>query len=572
MTGEFTWRCPWDDVRRPEVVGWDGRVDNREELLLQLGDLLQGETSSQALVRAAYERWGLSGLARVIGDWSVVIRDPAGRRIVLASDFAGVRPLYYCQRPGSIVWADRLDTLVSKTRTETLDETFIAAFLLLGGCPSRTPYVGVHVVAAGQIVCVTADGVERHRLWKPPVADVIRYSDERRYDEQFLTLFRDGVRARLQTDAPAVAELSGGLDSSAVVCMANRLIESRAVPCPKIGSVSYVHRGSLDLPFIRDVEEFCGIDGIHLSTHDSALISAEDMSGAMPAESGPLDRSTAEAARSMGARVFLTGQNGDLATGNWFDDSLQVAAPLRRGQLGRMFRDALGWSKVTRLPVLWILARAMRAALGAPFASPDLYVSGGERTQPHENLSLAARLRSRIGVEPERLFSTEWMQAPPERRSHFRALSLLQELRPLQRPDAFRALDYTHPFAHRPLVEFLMSIPPDVLCRPGEPRRMMRRALGAMWPAKLRARRSKSLFGVPYFEALKPLVRSLLDERQWQVVERGWVDAGSLASRLEKLRAGLDCNEPQLRQIILLECWLRNRWSASSSVAAARAS
>jgi len=77
---------------------------------------------------------------------------------------------------------------------------------------------------------------------------------------------------------------------------------------------------------------------------------------------------------------------------------------------------------------------------------------------------------------------------------------------------------------------------------------------------------------VPYFEALKPLVGSLLDQRQWQVVERGWVDGRSLASRLDKLRAGLDCHEPQLRQIILLECWLRNRWPASSCEAAARAS
>jgi asparagine synthase (glutamine-hydrolysing) len=571
MTGEFTWRWSLNEVQRPEVLGWDGRIDNRSDLLLQLRDLLQGDTSSEALLRAAYERWGLSGLGRVIGDWSAVIRDPAGRRIVLASDFAGVRPLYYCRRPGSIAWADRLDTLVAKSGIETLDETFIAAFLLLGACPARTPYAGIDVVPAGQAVCVTADGADLHRVWRPPLADVIRYSDERRYDEQFLTLFQEGVRARLQTEAPAVAELSGGLDSSSVVCMASRLIESGSVTCPRLRSISYVHQGSLDVPFIGEIEQFCGVDGVHLSMHDVALISAQDISGAMPAEAGPLDRAASDAARSMGARVFLTGQNGDLATGNWFDDSLQVAAPLRRAQIGRMCREALAWSRVVRLPVLWIVARAMRAAIGPPFASGDFYVSGGE-AKPHGNLSIAAGLQARISIEPGRLFSTEWMQAPPERRSHFRALSLLQELRPLQRPEALRPLDYTHPFAHRPLVEFLMSVPPDVLCRPGEPRRMMRRALGAMWPAKLRARRSKSLFGVPYFEALKPLVGSLLDERHWQVVERGWVDAGSLATRLKKLRAGLDCHEPQLRQIILLECWLRNRWPASSREVAARAS
>jgi asparagine synthase (glutamine-hydrolysing) len=571
MTGEFTWRRPLADIQRPEVLGWDGRIDNREDLRLQLGDLLQGDTSAPALVRAAYERWGVPGLGRVIGDWSVVLRDPAGQRIVLASDFAGVRPLYYCRRAGSIVWADRLETLVQKTGTDALDETFVAAFLQLGACPGRTPFAGVHLVPAGRAICVTAAEADPQTFWTAPLDDVIRYSDERRYDEQFLALFREAVRVRLQTDAPAVAELSGGLDSSSVVCMAKQLVDAGAVPCRTVGSISYVHRGSLDAPFIEEVERHCGIEGVHVSTHEAALISAGDIADAMPAESGPLDRSAAEAARALGAQVFLTGQNGDLATGNWFDDSLQVAGPLRRGQLARTCREALAWSRVVRFPVLWILARAMRAAAGPRFGASALYVGGGE-AKPGGGTSMAPGLLARTNTEPAQLFATDWMQAPPERRSHFRALSLLQDLRPLQRPEALRGLDYTHPFAHRPLVEFLMSVPPDVLCRPGEPRRLMRRALGGLWPAKLRARRSKSLFGVPYFEALKPLVSSLLHERQWRVAERGWVDPASLASRLEKLRAGLDCNEPQLRQIILLECWLRNRWPAPALEASARAS
>ena len=74
------------------------------------------------------------------------------------------------------------------------------------------------------------------------------------------------------------------------------------------------------------------------------------------------------------------------------------------------------------------------------------------------------------------------MQAPPERRKHFHALSMMLELRTLQAPEPLQHLDYTHPFAHRPLVEFLMSVPADVLCRPGEPRRLMRRALSDQWP------------------------------------------------------------------------------------------
>ena len=151
------------------------------------------------------------------------------------------------------------------------------------------------------------------------------------------------------------------------------------------------------------------------------------------------------------------------------------------------------------------------------------------------------------------------MQAPPERRKYFRALSTTLELRALQAPEHLQGFDYTHPFAHRPLVEFLMAVPANVLCGPGEPRRLMRSALSDMWPVKLRTRRSKGLFNAPWQEALRPVAGALLKARHLNSVERGFVDGTSVRSRLERLSAGLECNQSQLRQIILLELWLRNR-------------
>jgi len=141
------------------------------------------------------------------------------------------------------------------------------------------------------------------------------------------------------------------------------------------------------------------------------------------------------------------------------------------------------------------------------------------------------------------------------------------DLRRLQPPEPLQHLDYTHPFAHRPLVEFLMTVPADVLCRPGEPRKLMRRALSDLWPPKLRKRRSKGLFDAPWLEALRPIARHLFKAPQLEVAERGCVDRTSVLSRLERLSAGLDCNEPQLRQIILLELWLRNHRQSQPSAA-----
>jgi hypothetical protein len=87
----------------------------------------------------------------------------------------------------------------------------------------------------------------------------------------------------------------------------------------------------------------------------------------------------------------------------------------------------------------------------------------------------------------------------------------------------------------------------------------MRSAFSDFWPLKLRDRRSKGVFNTPWQESLRPVARALVRAKQLQVVERGFVDRASVRSRLERLCHGLDCNEFQLRQIIMLELWLRNR-------------
>lgn len=551
---------PNERHERTEVLFWDGRLDNRGDLLLLLADSLRGETGNAALARAAHERWGTDGFVRLIGDWSIVIHDHVNRAIVLASDFAGVRPLYYCVQSGGVYWSGRLQSLVDATRISELDEQYVRGFLLFGGCPNRTPYEGIHSVPAGHAVCVSSEGTKIHRFWSLPIGDVVRYRSQRRYEEELRALFREAVSVRLQTESPVLAELSGGLDSSSVVSMANHLMQSGAARATRLTGVSYVWKNSLDEPFIHEMEEFCGIEGVHISTHDVPVIAADQVGHGMPEVFQPLRASTAAIADALGATTILTGQGGDLMMGNWFDDSLQVAASLRRLRMSKAWKESLAWSRILRRPVYSILWQGFRAAFPPSLAPAAIYAApDGSYAPKNTETSLPCLAESEI------FFSNAWMKATPERRKYLRCLSMLLELRQLQVPEPLQHLNYTHPFAHRPLVEFLMAVPPDVLCRPGEPRKLMRSTLSDLWPAKLRTRRSKGLFNVPWQEALRPLASTLLKAKQLHSVERGFVDRASVLSRLERLCAGLDCNESQLRNIILLELWLHNRAQGESA-------
>jgi asparagine synthase (glutamine-hydrolysing) len=543
---------------RTEILHWDGRLDNRSDLLSRLRDSLNGDTTNEAIARAAYERWGTEGLVQLIGDWSLVIRD--WECTVLASDFAGVRPLYYHVQDGRVQWSSRLQSLVEETGITDLDEQYIAGFLTLGGCANRTPYKGIYSVPPGHAVCVSLRGTTIKRFWSMPIGDTICYQDKRRYEEELRALFREAVAVRLQSESPVLAELSGGLDSSSVVCMADDLIRSGAVNASRLESVSFSWKNSLDEPFIRAVESHCGVRGARISTDDVPFISEAQVSGAMPEAFQSLLTSVAATARQFGARTILTGQNGDLLMGNWFDDSLQVTASLRRFQPGRAIGEALAWSKILHFPVYRILWQAAQAAL-PPTLTPAAIYTNGDGSYAPKSVETSLTL-----PEPANTFSNDWLQAAPERRKYFYYLSMALELRTLQTPEPLQHLDYTHPFGHRPLVEFLMTIPVDVLCRPGEPRRLMRSAFADLWPNKLRERRSKGSFNAPWQQASRPLARALLKTKKLHAVERGFVDRDSLRTRLERLCLGLDCNESQLRQIILLELWLRNRTAHSTQL------
>ena len=169
---------------RIEVLHWDGRLDNRDDLLLRLRDSLAGDNSNAAIARATYERWGVDGLVHLIGDWSVVIHDRDKSSTVLASDFAGVRPLYYHVDAGHVRWSSSLQTLVAVTEISELDEQYVAGFLMFGGYPNRTPYKNISSVPPGHAVCVSPKGTTIRRFWSMPIGDVIQYQNQHRYEEE----------------------------------------------------------------------------------------------------------------------------------------------------------------------------------------------------------------------------------------------------------------------------------------------------------------------------------------------------------------------------------------------------
>jgi len=545
-------------------ITFDGRLDNREDLILVLRDKLRGNDGDPALALATYAQRGGGGFAGLIGDWSLAIWDASQEYMILASDFAGARPLYYCCSGPCIWWSTRLKPLVQWAGAYEIEEEYVAGYLQYGGCPNRTPFRGIFSVPPGHYLTASCRGLEIRSFWQMPIGNVIRYHQESDYEERLRELFRDAVRSRLRTDAPVLAELSGGLDSSSVVCMASDLTKSGGAKAPQIVTVTYERSNSVDTRFYRGVEEWCGNKSVHLSTADYAFLTETHVGDSLPAFWEELHTAVACTARQRGARVLLTGSLGDLVMGNSWDDSAQVLGLFRAGRIRAALRQTAAWSKALRVPITWVLWRLSSSAMLASATGP---VSQGtiDRRVPTDD-SIARSFGARHGLsDPHRFFSPAWTQAPPERREYFRSLAESLELRKLQPPEPLMHLSFTHPFAHRPLLAYLSAIPSEILCGPGQRRRLMRRAFSPFWPPSLRVRGSKDSFGAVFYAALRPIATQMLsDLKRLKVVERGYIDPSHLRTRLERLVHSLECNQPQLRHIILLELWLRRLGSNDS--------
>jgi asparagine synthase (glutamine-hydrolysing) len=542
---------------------WDGRLDNRENLFLQVSRQVARASFSNAMAALmVFARRSADGLRELTGDWSVAIWDAPDRTMVLASDYAGIRPLYYYRDSHCLRWSSSLIHLVQWIGSAALDVDFAARFLMSRAVPGRTPYSGIHPVPPGSAVCVSAKGVSTARFWHLPVHQGIRLEDDRDYEEGLRNLFREAVQARLHTDTPVCAELSGGLDSSSVVCMASDILPSPLKPV----TFSYTYEGSRDDRYFQEVERACHLEGIHLQLNEFSLVTAAQSGGAAPGWWEPRNAELARRMEQLGARVLLTGQVGDLIMGNLGDDSDQVAEPLRRGHLRQAVREAFAWSRaleVSLYSTLWRGARTAYSSWTAPTVT-DIWSGPASPFTTMDSLTPAMRARVTDG-ESESGVNLRWREAAPSCRRRFRMLGQMLEGRMLQTPEPLQAFSYTHPFAHRPLVEFMMAIPPDRVCRPGEPRRLMRRAFAGLLPGAILKRRTKAAFTQSYRQALLPLAAGLAAQPAGiRVVELGYVESASLAERLTRFSQGLECNDTQLRQIILFEYWLRNRERADS--------
>lgn len=550
---------PEDEFDRQPLIGAGGRLtvvadirlDNREEMLERLGGSADGSQLSDAdILLRGFERWGEAVLDLIIGDYAFAIWDGDERRLILARDPTGQRPLHFHRGGDFFAFSSlarglhALPEIPRRPDPEHLTN-FIALLPPLG---STSFYLGVERVRPGHVVTVTRTRLQSRRYWYPqPVHQGFRRFEEWR--DAFRAELDRAVRVRLRGSGSRLgAHLSGGWDSGAVAATAARLSASSrgeviaftSVPHPEAAAETGSHRFGDEGPIAAATASLYP-NMRHILVHGEGKSPIENLDELVQLYDRPVATlcnhvwmgEIRRRLRHAEVAVLLTGE-----LGNWNISAGPhsiLSELIRQRRWGRWAREAFAIGRTGGARWRGVAINSVR-----PWV-PERHVDGLRRFSRgavfQEASAIHPRLRSEITRRRERLASSAKGYAGDAVDAllrydfgNFRKGAL-----------AGWGVDERDPTSDRRLTEFCLSLPIEMLLRNGERRPLARAALSDRLPPLVLAERRKGYQAADWHEGMTrnlPAIRDLVEEIGANDLATSLIDIDSLRSWVHRWPTG----------------------------------
>ncbi len=468
-------------VLGPQVLTYNGEIYNHDRLRGELPGPWRSSGDTEVLLHLLARR-GIACLEQLIGMFAFASWDSHSRRLLLARDRLGIKPLYYQILPDGIAFASELKALLVLGKPQ-IDPSAVRDFLFHGYVPApKTIYRGIAKLPAGHTLTWAEGRVHIERYWRPSTAIEKRTADDtlRRLDE----LLREVVPAHTLSDVPVGVFLSGGMDSA---------LTAYYLDAPRTYSLGFEARDRSELDAARHA-------AAHLNTvHTEMTAQAANFSQALDAIPALFDEPFADSGAwsnyliAQCARrevtVALSGEGGD---------EIFCGYPRYWSSVGAR-SNALNRSLARILPPLSRFASSMQryAYVGLP--------------------AFAAALGGMTAIQIDGLLASRWREADYDYLWFYRQfwredLSPLVQLRWLDlntdlaeglltkvdRTSMAHSLEVRPPLLDHRLVEFMLSVDPTLLVdeRRRRGKLLVRELMGPRLPAG-HLDRPKSGFGLP---------------------------------------------------------------------------
>ncbi len=551
----------------------DGRVDNRTELRSALeatGLLFRTDTDAELILRA-YACWGEDCPKHIIGDFAFVIWDGRNRRLFCARDHIGAKPFYYYADAHRFLCGSELRQLLEHPAVPRKpNEGMIGEYLACSiTSQEETLYRGIFRLPPGHTLTVSPDGFQKKQYWTLDPAREVRYGTDEAYAEHFSHLFREAVRCRLRSHGPVGAELSGGLDSSSVVGMAQSLFREAAAADYGFETFSLVFPGvdCDESRYIDDVRRLWGGTSSSVPQDNPHARSIQQVQQHMDFPDYPnysMFDPLLAATRAKGMRVSLTGLGGDDWLGGGFPPYADL---LREGQWFPLLREIrqdvgdLGFHSICKQMLAPMLPRPIHHAYAWMFNRNGIppWIDAGFARRVH----LAERLRAKPGEQPFKSYVQQ------DRFLLYKSGEQVHSNEMAERASSRFGIENRHPFNDRRLMEFAIALPHEQRKRGAHMKFVLRLAMRNLLPETVRQRLTKAEFSHTFAQAFDVLG----GERLFQnlAIDR-WVNSAHVRELHRQMARLYSQNDPgykaltwPLWMIVGIESWFTMVFNPSTS-------
>ena len=493
-------------------VVFNGEIYNHHELrrdLLARGHRFRTRSDTETIVHA-YEEMGEDCVVRLRGMFAIALWDARTKRLLLARDRVGIKPLSYWPTPDGIAFCSELRSLLALSRfPRRLDERGIAAFLSLGYVPDPlAAFAGVAKLSPGHLLTWSADRGAAVRPYWTPVRAEMAAADDALAAERLQDLLADAVGSHLEAEVPLGAFLSGGLDSSTVVALMARTASLR----PRSFSIGFSETAFNEAPHARRVAQAIG-------SHHTDLVVTPDADRWLDGIVGIFDEPFADSSAlptylvSWLARqhvtVSLSGDGGDELFGGY----RRYVDILRRPTVpawGRSLLRAVGHALPHIAPGRGLLldrARPRQAAYAGTVALPLPPADGGlaaPRLVPREG-QFGDILAGAFAATGARDFVSQMMLVDV---ATYLPGDILTKV---DRASMAVSLEARVPLLDHPLVEFALALPARLKIRDGVGKQVFRRAIRGLVPSEV-LDHPKLGFAVPLGSWFRGPLRHRIDQ------------------------------------------------------------
>jgi asparagine synthase (glutamine-hydrolysing) len=547
-------------------IVYNGEIYNHADLRRELeerGHRFQTRSDTEAIVHA-YEEWGEDCVTRLRGMFALALWDRARRRLFVARDRIGIKPLYLARAGRAFVCASEIKALFAfpgvprRVRVEGVVEHLTLRY----AAAPDTLFAGITKLEPAHALTVDAAGERARRYWQVSWEPKLPLGGDQALDELERRL-TESVKLRLMSEVPLGALLSGGVDSSLVVSIMSGLLK-RPV---QTFSVGFDAPGPYsELPYARMVAEHCRTD------HREIVVGASDLLRELPQLVWHQDEPVSEPAAiptflvSRLARetvtVVLTGEGGDELFGGYPKYAVE---PFARGLAGlpRALRDLLLDHGVDRLPFgfrkLQVVGRSARfrdeaERLSAWFAG----FAGAERARL---LSPALRAHERVAADAfRRVLDSSAARRPLDRMLDADLRLWLPDdlLMKMDKMSMAASIEARVPLLDHPLVEWAARVPDRFKVRGFEGKVLLKRLARRRLPRAV-VDRPKVGFTVPLSPWFRGPLRELLCDTLLSpaCLSRGYYDERVLRGMVGDHVSGTRDRARELWTLLTLELWHR---------------